>query len=314
MHETIEFLLRYGYSVLFGAVLAEQIGLPIPSVPVMLSMGALAGAGAFSLQVSLGLMLLASLIGDAVWYWLGRRRGQGVLRLLCKIALEPDSCVRMTRSWFDRLGASTLVIAKFVPGLSTAAPPMAGVVRMPVWRFVLADSAGSLLYGGAFLLLGYMFSNQLEDIAAAALHLGSWGMAVLAALLVGYIGWKFYQRRRFLKSLEVARIRPEEVKAMLDKGEDVVIVDVRSAAELRETGKLRGALWLNMKALEEARVQIPRDRDVILYCSCPNEATAAKAALLLRGRGITRVRPMEGGYDAWRDLGYPLEPFVLQEA
>ena len=312
MGETIQFLLRYGYIVLFGAVLAEQIGLPIPSIPVMLAMGALAGADKFSLHASFWLILLASLIGDAVWYWLGRRRGQRVLRLLCRISLEPDSCVRITRGWFDRLGALTLVIAKFVPGLSTAAPPMAGVVRMPVWRFVAADSAGSLLYGGAFLICGYLFSNQLEGMAGAALRLGSSLMAILAVLLVLYILWKYDQRRRFIKSLEVARITPEELKAMLDRGEDVAVVDVRSAAELAETGMLRGAIWLNIKSIEDRGAEIPRDRDVILYCSCPNEATAAKAALLLRERGIRRVRPLLGGYDAWRARGYPLEPFTPQ--
>lgn len=312
MAETIQFLLRYGYIVLFGTVLAEQIGLPIPSIPVMLAMGALAGGGKFSLHASFWLILLGSLVGDAVWYWLGRRRGQKVLRLLCRIALEPDSCVRITRGWFDRLGPLTLVIAKFVPGLSTAAPPMAGVVRMSVGRFLLADSAGSLLYGGAFLICGYLFSNQLERMAGAALRLGSSLMAILALLLVLYVLWKYDQRRRFIKSLEVARITPEELKAMLDRGEDVAVVDVRSAAELAETGKLRGAIWLNIKSIEDRGTGIPRDRDVVLYCSCPNEATAAKAALLLRERGIRRVRPLLGGYDAWRARGYPLEPFTPQ--
>ncbi|MEO7143873.1 MAG: rhodanese-like domain-containing protein [Bryobacteraceae bacterium] len=303
----MEFLLRYGYIVLFGTVLAEQIGLPIPSAPVILAVGALAGVGKFSLWGALAVVLVAAVAGDATWYQLGRSRGAAVLRLLCRISLEPDSCVRTTRIRFEKLGSFALVIAKFVPGLSTAAPPMAGVTRMPLGNFLLADSAGSLVWGAAFLAAGYLFGEQLEHAAASAARWGGWFLAIASGLLALYIGWKYYRRRRFLHHLRGARVQPEAVKAMLDRSEPVFLIDVRSAAEVEETGKLRGAVWLDLQTLESAPPEIPRDRDVIVYCSCPNEASAARAVMLLRHRGITRVRPLQGGYEAWRDLGYPLD-------
>jgi membrane protein DedA with SNARE-associated domain/rhodanese-related sulfurtransferase len=307
MHQTVEFLLRYGYIVLFGTVLAEQIGLPIPAVPVILAAGALAGVGTFSLSLALTTVVVAAVASDLVWYQLGRTRGQAVLRVLCRISLEPDSCVRMTRDWFDKLGNFALVVAKFVPGLSTAAPPMAGVAKMPLSRFLVADIAGSLIWGAAFLACGFLFSRQIERVAEFALRMGSWLAVFLAGLLALYIAWKYYQRRRFLHSLRIARITPEDLKSKLDSGEEVLIVDVRSAAEVEETGKLPGAIWLDVKAIGEAHHRIARDREVVLYCACPNEAAAAKAALWLRAQGIKRVRPLEGGYDEWRKRGYPMD-------
>lgn len=307
MHRTVEFLLHYGYIVLFGTVLAEQIGLPIPSVPVILAMGALTAAGSFSFSTALVLVVVAAVVSDALWYQLGRVRGHAVLRVLCRISLEPDSCVRTTRDWFDRLGELALIIAKFVPGLSTAAPPMAGIAKMPVVRFIAADAAGSVLWGVAFLASGYIFSAELERVAESAFRMGAWLMGLLVLLLGLYIGWKYFQRRRFLRSLRIARITPDELKEKLDRGEEILILDVRSAAEVEETGKLRGALRFDLKSPEGNYPQVPREREVVLYCSCPNEASAAKAALLLREHGVQRVRPLEGGYDAWRLRGYPMD-------
>jgi membrane protein DedA with SNARE-associated domain len=265
MHQPMEFLLRHGYPLLFAMVLAEQLGAPIPAVPVLLAMGALIGDGKYSWAGALSLSLFASMVADGAWYGIGRQRGSSVLKLLCRISLEPDSCVSSTRYWFKRLGGWALVIAKFVPGLSTVAPPMAGLSRMPWWRFLGADGLGGIVWAGAFLLLGHIFRTQLEDVAVYAGRLGGWLIVVLGGALALWIGWKYFQRWRFIKSLRVARIQPEELK---DRLLEVAIIDLRTAEEVASDGaRIPGALWFDRKDLDERHLEIPRDRDVILYCT-----------------------------------------------
>lgn len=261
----MEFLLRHGYPLLFAMVLAEQLGAPIPSGPILLAMGALIGDGKYSWTEALSLSVVACLFADGLWYGVGRQKGSPVLKWLCRISLEPDSCVSSTRSWFKRLGGWALVIAKFVPGLSTVAPPMAGLSKMPWWKFLGADGLGGFIWAGAFLVLGHIFRTQLEDVAAYAARLGGWLVTILIGAATLWIAWKYYQRRKFIKGLRVARIRPEELK---DQLLDVVIIDLRTAEEVAAEGaKIPGALWFDRKELEEKHNEIPRDRDVILYCT-----------------------------------------------
>jgi membrane protein DedA with SNARE-associated domain len=265
MHETLEFLIRHGYWVLFGWVLAEQLGAPVPSVPILLAMGALIGLGRTSLGPALAVAFFASIVADSAWYILGRQKGSSVLTLLCRISLEPDSCVSSTRLWFKKLGGWALVVAKFVPGLSTIAPPMAGLSRMPAWKFLSTDGAGVILWAGAYMALGYVFREQLEDVGQFAFRLGGWLVAVVSAILAVWIGWKFWQRERFLRSLRIARVTPEEVMERLP---DFMILDLRSSTEVEFDGmKLPGALWVDRKELEQRHLEIPRDRDILLYCT-----------------------------------------------
>src|SRR5260370_19455905 len=200
MNDVVQVLVQYGYVVLFAFVLVEQIGLPIPSVPVLLGVGAVAGGGRMSLALALGVVLAASLPPDLVWYRLGRRRGSRILGLLCRISLEPDSCVRRTENLFMQRGRKALVIAKFVPGLSTVAPPLAGMVGIARWQFIGLDIAGAVVWGGAWMCLGYVFSDALELVAARADRLGNWGVLVVGVALASYVLIKFVQRRRFLRS------------------------------------------------------------------------------------------------------------------
>jgi membrane protein DedA with SNARE-associated domain len=268
MNETITFLVRHGYTVLFVWVFAEQIGLPLPAVPILMAAGALAGAGQMSYPLAIGLGVLASILSDAIWYEIGRRRGTQVLQLLCRVSLEPDSCVRRTEKVFARHGARSLVVAKFVPGLNTAAPPLAGVFGMRFGRFLLYDAAGALLWVLAFSGVGYIFSNQIERAATYAAELGAWLFALLAAGLAGYIGWKYVQRQRFIRSLRVARIRPEELKQKLDSGENVMVVDLRHSMDFEAGAEtIPGALHLQAEEIERRHEEIPRDRDVVLYCT-----------------------------------------------
>lgn len=308
MHGIAYYLLEHGYLVLFAFVLAEQIGTPIPSFPVLLAMGALAHRGRYSFFASIGLASLACLLCDLGWYHLGRFRGHKILNFLCRISLEPDSCVRRTEESFERHGARSLLFAKFVPGLATAAPSLAGLLRMRISSFAVWDVSGATAWAAAFVGAGYIFSAQLERASAVALGLGSVLGVLVVGALAAYLAWKYLQRQRFIRSLRIARITPEELRQKMDSGEEIVIVDLRHSSEFEaDDATLPGALRLRPEQFEQNHKQIPRDRDVVLYCSCPNEATSARVALLLRGKGITRVRPLAGGFEAWHSLGYPVE-------
>lgn len=268
MSETVRFLLTHGYSVVFVWVLAEQVGVPVPSIPILLAAGALAGSHQLSFVGALSLAALASLCSDFMWYGLGRSRGHAILNLICRISLEPDSCVRRTEDVFVRHGARSLVYAKFVPGLGTVAAPLAGLFRMRPLRFALWDLAGIFAWAGGYLGAGYLFSSELERVARYGLRLGIWLVVLLVGSLTAYLVRKYLQRRRFMRDLRIARITPAELKAMLDAGEDVVVVDLRSSIEFdAEEAKLPGALHMDPKEIEARHQEIPRGRDVVLYCT-----------------------------------------------
>lgn len=268
MDDVFRFLVQHGYAVLFAWVAAEQIGFPVPAIPLLLAAGALAGAGKLNLGLVIGTAVLASILSDIAWYEVGRRKGMKVLNLLCRMSLEPDSCVRRTEDVFTRHGARSLLVAKFVPGLTTAAPPLAGIFRMRRSRFVFFDAAGAAIWAGAFAGLGWLFSDRLERLAVKAARLGTWVLVILLTSLAAYVLWKYIHRQRFLRRLRIARITPEELKRKLDAGEDMMIVDLRHSMDFEaEPHVIPGAIRLAVEELEGRHNEIPRDRDVILYCT-----------------------------------------------
>lgn len=310
MTETTEFLIKHGLPLVFGAIFLEQLGLPLPAAPWLLAAGALAAAGKFGFISGLAVTLLACLIADAIWFYLGRYRGNQVLGFLCRISLEPDSCVRRTQNLFTRYGLRGVVVAKFVPGMSTVAPPLAAMSGVPANRFFIADGVGALLYAGCYLSVGYYFSNQIEQIGAAIADVGGSALTLILGVLVLYVAYKFWQRQRLLRELRMARITVDELRQRLDAGEEVVILDLRSSASLEENPLvIRGAIHVNMDDIDKRQSELPRDRDIVLYCSCPNEVSSAKVALRLQRKGFTRVRPLLGGIDAWRERQHPLETY-----
>ncbi len=266
MRQLLALLLAHRYAFVFGAVLAEQLGLPIPCVPVLLAAGALAATGRLSIGMAIAVGAAGCLAGDIPWYWLGRIKGAKVLKLLCKVSLEPDSCVRKTEEVFAKRGAATLLYAKYIPGLSTVAPPLAGVIRMHFGRFLFFDIAGSLIWAASYLMTGWLFGGELERLADRVMGTGKWlGVAVCVPLL-SWLIWKYWQRWSFLRKLRISRIAAEEVKAMMDRGEPLVIIDLRH--ELEEGNEiLPGALHYRPAELESQRLQLPFDQDIILYCS-----------------------------------------------
>lgn len=268
MKETLQFVIEHGYAFLFGWVLVEQMGLPLPSVPIMLAAGALAGTDRLSLSLVIVLALLASLLADCTWFYFGRYKGGKVLKLLCRISLEPDSCVRRTEERFSQNGSRSLLFAKFVPGVGGMAPPLAGVVGMRFIRFVIFDTVGALLYLGGFAALGFLFADQLEDVALYSERLGTALLVVAVAALAAYIVMKWRERRRFLRDLEIARITPEELKAKLDAGEPIAVVDLRHNLDwLPHPERLPGAIRMAPEEIETRNQEIPRDRDIVLYCT-----------------------------------------------
>jgi membrane protein DedA with SNARE-associated domain/rhodanese-related sulfurtransferase len=307
-------LLTYGYLLLFTWVLAEQFGIPLPATPVLLAAGALSAEHQISFPVALLAGLAATLTADSSWFFIGKRYGHQVLRLLCKLSMEPTICVRKTQNSFGRRRGTTLMIAKFVPGLATLAPPVAGQNGMPYASFLFFDGIGATLWLVTLLSIGRLFGDALKHDPSLLNWAGRFSGALLILGILGFFIARLYRRRMVLRKLVAARLEPEELKRQLDAGEQVYIVDLRHPLELLpDPFTLPGAHHVSPEALAARIAEIPRDRDIVLYCTCPSEATAAKTAMTLHKLGIERVRPLRGGFDEWKRLGYPLDaiaPFM----
>ena len=264
--QILAFVARHGYVLLFLWVLAEQSALPLPSAPLMLAAGALIHDGRLHFGAAILCCVTGALVADAMWFELGRSRGRQVLRLVCRVSLEPDSCVRQTENAFLKYGMRSLLVSKFVPGLNAVAAPLAGHSGAPYLRFALYDIAGSLIWSGAYIYVGYLFSHELETVAAYASRTGSGLVVVVTALFAGWIGWKWMQRHRFLKQLDMARITPAELYERLSSGEEMFIVDLRSGLG-EEPALIPGAVRISPEEVPTRGAEIPRDREIILFCS-----------------------------------------------
>lgn len=268
MGEILQFVLHYGYALLFVWVLVEQGGLPIPAAPLLLAGGALAAQGRMYFAFAALIPAFASLCADTFWYFFGKRRGGVVLNLLCRIALEPDSCVRRTESTFTRFGPRTLLICKFVPGLNTAAPTLAGMVGVLLPRFLLFDFLGALLWTSAFTGAGFIFGKQLDRANLYAQRFGGWILVLYAAIVAGYVLYRWHDRQRFLKQVKGDRITPDELKHKLESGETVVIVDLRHPLDVLSNPRtLPGALQISPEDLERRHGEITRDGEIVLFCT-----------------------------------------------
>jgi membrane protein DedA with SNARE-associated domain len=259
---------RYSAIILPALVVAEQIGLPLPAVPALLVVGALAAKGRVNLLLVIGATALVALAVDLIWHELGRRRGARVLSGLCRLSLEPDVCVRRTENLFLRHGVRALLVAKFVPGLTTVMPPLAGVFGVSRLRLVVYDLAGVILWAGVWAGIGYAFSDAIEEVVLRVSALGHTAGLVVAGILIGYILLKYLRRQLFLRRLRVARISPADLKHKLDTGEDILILDLRTALDVAATPyAIPGSRWVTAESLDEGLMDIPRDRDLVLYCS-----------------------------------------------
>jgi membrane protein DedA with SNARE-associated domain/rhodanese-related sulfurtransferase len=296
-------------------VLADQLGLPVPAVPTLVIAGALAAKGDMSATALFLGALLACLVADTAWYLAGRVYGNGVMRLLCRISLTPDSCVSQTQARFERWGVNALVMAKFVPGLAIIASPLAGATRMSWLRFVCYSGLGSAAWIGVAMLSGMLFRHQIELVLPRLAAFGFEAALAITFLLAAYIGYKWRERSRFYSMLRMARIGVSELYKLIDLGAAPLIVDVRSPTALGlEPRRIPGALHIPLLEVEQYVRDLPRDREVVAYCTCPNEASAAQVAKLLMNNGFKKVRPLHGGLDAWIAAGYAVDVFPISTA
>ena len=268
MDEVIQFLTEYGVTVLFTVILLEQLGLPLPSQFFLIAAGALVGAGKLTFPLTAVAAVIAAVIADILWFELGRRRGGSILALLCRISLEPDTCKIKTERAYARLGLRSLLFSKFLPGYSTVAPPLAGIFGAPYARFLFFDLAGAVIWVIAFMGLGQLFSNQIEQVAAYAAEWGFWALVVVATILAAYIVCKYFIRRALIRRLLIGRITTDELKQMIEAGGKPAIVDLRHKLEFEMSPLgIPGAVWIDPDEIEQRLEEIPRDRDVVLYCS-----------------------------------------------
>jgi membrane protein DedA with SNARE-associated domain/rhodanese-related sulfurtransferase len=315
MQPLLTLIEQYGLWLVFANVLALQIGLPVPAYPALIVVGAFSARGDFSLLHVVGVAVFASLVADLVWFFAGRHHGRRVLRLMCRLSMSPDSCVRQTERIYERWGAPSLMFAKFVPGFAAVATGMAGTMRTSLARFLLFDAIGALAWSGLAASLGWFFRDAVDDVIAALEQAGRLGLAALAAALVAYVLLKAIQRRRLIQMLRMARVSVAELADMLRRGERPLIVDVRSLVS-QSQGRIPGAVWIDDRAFETSlRASGLEDNEVdevIVYCACPNEASAALVAKQLMRAGFKRVRPLAGGIEAWLEQGHAVE--LLHEA
>ena len=312
----IVFFVQYAYPILFLWVLVEQLGIPIPSIPILLTAGTLSATHRVSGLYSLASVLAACLIADSIWFALGRRYGGSVLRLLCRFSFEASTCVTKTEGYFTRRGPVTLLFAKFVPGLSTVAAPIAGQTGMPYSRFLIFDLGGSILWAETYLLAGRFFGDIAQRSAPFFHWLSHFAFFIVALMVLGFLGVRVFKQRKFLTQVRAMRLEPEELKQMLDTAIEQgntppFIVDLRHPLDyLPDPRVLPGAIRIGPNEITQHSELIPRDRDVILYCTCPSEETSAKVAMQLHKLGVYRVRPLRGGFDGWKEAGYPLYDYV----
>jgi membrane protein DedA with SNARE-associated domain/rhodanese-related sulfurtransferase len=303
----LDFFLAYAYWILFLWVMVEQLGIPIPSAPLMLTAGTLTATHKLSLPLVLISIVAGSLVSDSVWYAMGKKYGGNVVKLLCRLSMESATCVRRTENYFTKHGAGALVLAKFIPGLGSVAAPIAGQTGMKYRFFAVFDTAGILLWAITFTLTGRFFGDVLKKNPNALQWVEHFAFLLFVLLLMGFFIWRFLRQRAFLREIRMARLEPDELKNMLDREQPVYIVDLRHPLDyLPDPRTLPGAVLLSPDTLVQQSEEIPRDRDVVLFCTCPSEATAAKMALTIRKLGVYRVRPLRGGFDEWKRLGYPL--------
>jgi membrane protein DedA with SNARE-associated domain/rhodanese-related sulfurtransferase len=301
--------------VVFLNVLLDQLGVPVPAVPTLIVAGAMAADHRLP-PVTLTLLALAAcVLADSAWYIAGRAYGGRVMNLLCRISLTPDTCVNQAQTSFERWGARVLLLAKFVPGLSLMAPPLAGALRMEFGRFLCFSTLGSTLWVGAALLAGVLLRSQIERLLPQAAGIGARAVLIILVLLAAYIAYKWWERRRFHRALDMARISVAELRERMGREPAPLIVDVRSlTAHTLEPRRIPGALHVPVLEVEQHLASFARDREVIFYCTCPNEASAAQAARLLMKHGFRKVRPLHGGLHAWVEAGYAVEEYATTAA
>lgn len=290
----------YGLLVVLVAVLLDQGGVPVPAYPPIIVTAAVAVDRGESLLAIVLVASLAAVAADWLWFIGGRRFGNALLRLMCRLSLSPDSCVLMTRGVYARWGAPSLIVAKFVPGFAAVATTLAGDTGTSTRRFLLFDALGALLWASVAVAVGAVFHKAVNEVLERLESLGHYALPALLTLIAAFVAYKWVRRQWFLRQLRMARISVGELYRMIEDGSGPTILDIRRAEARAESGWIPGAILV--ATLSDAPL-VPAD-EVIVYCDCPNEASAAVLAQELKRRGYKRVRPLAGGFAAWAAEGH----------
>jgi membrane protein DedA with SNARE-associated domain/rhodanese-related sulfurtransferase len=293
-----ESLQRDAVWIVFVNVLLQQAGLPVPAVPTLLLAGSLA-ASAGQLGGMLAAAIVASVLADWVWYLAGRAFGYRVLTTLCRMSINPASCVSQTEDRFGRWGLGSLVVAKFIPGFSTVAPPIAGSLRMALPGFLLAAAAGAALWAGMALAAGWILRDEVRAAINALETNAETAMTALAVAFAAWLGWKLWQKRRFRQLSALPHITPAELLAIRETQQPVLVLDLRGSRMIAETGPLAGATVAEHDHLLDAVGAWPKTQPIVTLCACPEDAGAVQAARQLLDAGYLSVRPLKGGHEAW---------------
>ncbi|MES2077264.1 MAG: VTT domain-containing protein [Pseudomonadota bacterium] len=299
MSNLILLLQEYGVLIVFAVVLVEQIGLPIPAFPILIVAGALGVDGDFSWPAVLAVSLLACLISDCFWFGAGRYYGKRILKLLCRISLSPDYCVSQTEDNFKRWGPKALIVAKFIPGFNTIAPPLAGAMGTSNATFLGFSVLGGLLWSGTGIAIGAYFHTSVDQVLGILSTMGTTALVVLVVLLLLFISFKYVERKRFHQSVEIERISIHDLKQLMEQGQEPVLVDARSATAQMLEPSVPGAVLFNGGDPLTALAAFGKDQHIVVYCSCPNDVTAAHVAKQLLAHGYHRAKPLHGGLEAW---------------
>ncbi len=315
MTETTQYVIEHGLLLLFLGVWAEQMGLPIPAFPWLLASGALVADGKMDSLSPIAAAVVASLLADGFWFYLGRYRGNRVLSLLCRISLEPDSCVRRTQGVFGKYGVGIIAVNKLIPGINTITPPLAGMTGVSLPLFLGLDAVASILYAAPLVGAGFLFHHQIERLIAAFQQAGLGLLGLVGVIAALYIGYKVWERNRLLRELRMTRISVEELRRKLQADEPVLILDVRPRKAIEQDDAIiPGAVHLELDHAESYEGRFDEDREIVVYCACPNEVSAARVTLLLQKRGVRRVRPLMGGITEWRRQKYPVDPVAALDS
>jgi membrane protein DedA with SNARE-associated domain/rhodanese-related sulfurtransferase len=298
MDDILTFLKDQGVLVVFVVVFVEQIGIPLPAIPILMAAGVLAGTGYLNVILVVAAAIGAALSADWIWYELGRRRGHKVLEFLCRIAMEPRSCIMRTEELFNKHGVRSLIAAKFVPGLSIVAPPLAGIAGLSLSRFLLYNGLGIILWVGSSVGLGYAFSEHVDAAMEYAAIMTPATLVVLAAALSLYLAGKAFRRRMELR--RVAHMEVDELRRRLGGPDIPLLVDVRTRSVSTRDGVMPGAIVMPADEISIRYGELPTDCDIVVYCACPGDVASADAVRFLHKKGLVRTRVLKGGIEAWR--------------
>jgi len=305
MDHIVRLVGEFGLLAVFLNVLLDEGGLPLPAYPLLAVAGALAAQGQLSVVSVIGAAVSGAFIADNSWYWIARRHGRRVLALLCKLSLSPDTCVRQTESLFVKVGPAALLFAKFIPGLGSVAIALSGITRVPPAVFMPFELIGASLYLSLPILLGWLFHDAVTNILDTLARLGVIGLAIVVGAMALYLFLRWWERMLFIRQLRMDRITVDELVSLLDSENKPVLLDVRSR-QARAGGVIPGAIAAHPEDMHPTLEHHDRDTEIVVYCACPNEATAALAAKHLKKAGFKKIRPLLGGIDAWAKAGHKL--------